>query len=185
MDFSNSSALPTAESQPFECWTHASEVLTQDKTTSLAVFIQRLVSRICKKTYAPAANEDIGKMVSLVRARAADELHSSLPHTLDKMHIPIYEDLCRQFGSKYLLRAVMALGDGAFEAAVAERLKAHLGASAEKPDSPVKRRFFKSASAVSPLRDVRSPESSQESRATLTKAEGHALWRRLLGTSES
>lgn len=160
---SNVSDRPNTLPQPFNCGTASSEELIEEERFFLKLFIEQLVAHIDIKTHTPKSNVDLSKLEARVRERTPLDLRFTDPKAFDKMLIPIYKDLCTQFGSKYLLLAALDSGDVAFEAAVAEGLKTRLTASARKPDNLLKRLFSKRSSKVASFRDVKSRHTDENS----------------------
>ncbi|XP_031609170.1 uncharacterized protein LOC116330861 [Oreochromis aureus] len=164
---SNVSDRPNTLLQPFNCGTASSEELIEEERLFLKLFIEQLVAHIEIKTRTPTRNVDLSKLEAHVRARTPLDLRFTDPKAFDKVLIPIYKDLCKKFGSKYLLLAALDTGDVAFEAAVAEGLTTRLTASAQKPDNLLKRLFSKRSFKFAPFRDVKpchTDENSQNDR---------------------
>lgn len=162
-DYSDSS-YPDEVTDVEEFWLEDSEtVRTEEKLSAfLAAFLKKLIDHITDSTNTSRFDVDFDRMLSRLREWAVEELSCTLPETIGNIHIPVYKDLCRQFGSAKLQAAMMST-EGTFEEAVVKILKAQLQKSTREKVGFLKtvRRFFScrrtSKVAPSPSRKKKRP----------------------------
>ncbi|GLD64829.1 uncharacterized protein AKAME5_001634200 [Lates japonicus] len=124
--------------------------LPQQDKTFLAVFLGKLVEHIAESTRTSICNVDFDGILTRMREKMVRESSSTLPQTVGEIHILIYRELCREFGSAMLLQAAMLSSDVAFEEAVLKFLKVQLQRNSEGLVKRMRRFFKKRSNRVSP-----------------------------------
>lgn len=100
--------------------------------TFLTFCLVKLTDHIAVKTHTSVANLDFHQIVTHVKERIVEDQSYTVPQNVKNLRITIYKELCRKFGSKYVLQTMMERGDEAFLEAFVEMLKAQLKKSTEK-----------------------------------------------------
>ncbi|XP_029308692.1 uncharacterized protein LOC115022033 [Cottoperca gobio] len=139
------------------------EELPQRDETFLVCFVCKLVDHIAHSTKTTIYNVDLDLMLERLNKSTVGSL--SLPQTVGNIHIPVYKELCHQFGSAARLQAAMVSKDGKFEEAVAKTLKAQLQKSSRKNISfmaKVKKTFCRKSRKVAPIIETNTSVSHTE-----------------------
>ncbi|XP_044044098.1 uncharacterized protein LOC122872228 [Siniperca chuatsi] len=151
--------------QSVECPASSAEELPQREKTFLTVFLGKLLDHIAHSTKTSVVDVDFDKMLECLWERTGREISAALSQNVGNIHIPIYKELCREFGCAKLLQAAMLSSDVTFEEAVARTLKAHLQKSSRKASSFVTKvgRFFsRKTRKVAPVCEINTSASHSE-----------------------
>lgn len=128
-----------------------------DTDTFLSLCLANLVAHVSEKTQTTAVKLNFQQIVTDIREKIGGDLTPL--KTVKNLYIIMYKDLCRKFGSKYVLPFVMEKGGATFVAAVVELLKAEL-----KPSSGSRNalRSLESNKSVSPASENKTQRSASE-----------------------
>ncbi|XP_006809092.1 uncharacterized protein LOC102775699 isoform X2 [Neolamprologus brichardi] len=125
--------------------------------TFLSLCLANLVAHVSEKTQTTAVKLNFQQIVTDIREKIGGDLTPL--KTVKNLYIIMYKDLCRKFGSKYVLPFVMDKGGATFVAAVVELLKAEL-----KPSSGSRNalRSLESNKSVSPASENKTQRSASD-----------------------
>ncbi|XP_019205660.1 uncharacterized protein LOC106098608 isoform X1 [Oreochromis niloticus] len=123
----------------------------------LNLCLANLVIHVSEKTQTFAVKLNCQQIVTDIREKIEGDLTPL--KTVKNLYIIMYKDLCRKFGSKYVLPFVMEKADATFVAAIVELLKAELKKSAS-PSNVL--RSLESNKSVSPAGKNKTQQSATE-----------------------
>ncbi|XP_039858507.1 uncharacterized protein LOC120715553 isoform X1 [Simochromis diagramma] len=128
--------------------------------TFLTLCLANLVAHVSEKTQTTAVKLNFQQIVTDIREKIGGDLTPL--KTVKNLYIIMYKDLCRKFGSKYVLQSAMEKGDATFVAAVVELLKAELKASSGSSNTL---RRLESNKSISPASENKTQQSASEDKA--------------------